>query len=259
MTVDQIRVGADWLRLREPADAAARADGLVSVLRDTRPSVIHDLACGSGSMGRWLAPTLPGPQHWVLHDRDPDLLQIAAVDVPRNVTVETRCSDVTMLSEDEFAGADLITASALLDLLTAAELERLVATCAGVGCPVLITLSVVGRVALSPADPLDARIAGAFDDHQRRRDLLGPDAAAVAAGAFRRRGARVLVEPSPWRLAAGHSRLIAEWFHGWVGAACEQDEDLAGAVEGYVGRRLAQAQAGQLSVTVDHADLLVLP
>ncbi len=210
-------------------------------------------------MGRWLAPRLPGPQHWVLHDRDPDLLQIAAVDAPRDVTVETRCSDVTMLSADELAGADLITASALLDLLTAAELERLVATCAGVGCPVLITLSVVGRVELSPADSLDARIAAAFDDHQRRGDLLGPDAAAAAADAFRRLGTQVLVEPSPWRLAAGQSRLIAEWFRGWVGAACEQEDDLAAAVDGYVGRRLAQAQAGQLMVTVDHADLLVVP
>ena len=32
--------------------------------------VIHDLGGGSGAMGRWLAPRLPGPQHWVVHDRD---------------------------------------------------------------------------------------------------------------------------------------------------------------------------------------------
>ena len=29
-------------------------------------------------MGRWLAPLLPGPQHWVLHDRDADLLAVAS-------------------------------------------------------------------------------------------------------------------------------------------------------------------------------------
>ena len=34
-------------------------------------------------MGRWLAPLLDGPQHWVLHDRDPDLLGVAAHDRPR--------------------------------------------------------------------------------------------------------------------------------------------------------------------------------
>ncbi len=52
----------------------------------------------------------------------------------------------------------------------------------------LLTLSVVGRVELTPADPLDAGIAAAFNDHQRRATergrLLGPDAVAVATEAF---------------------------------------------------------------------------
>ena len=76
MSVDAIRVSRDWLDLRERADAAARSRELVAqlVAVSRRPWLIHDLACGSGSMGRWLAPLLPGPQHWVLHDRDADLL-----------------------------------------------------------------------------------------------------------------------------------------------------------------------------------------
>ena len=44
--------------------------------------MVHDLGCGTGAMGRWLAPLLPGPQHWVLHDRDADLLALAAADAP---------------------------------------------------------------------------------------------------------------------------------------------------------------------------------
>ena len=58
-------------------------------------------------MGRWLAPLLPGPQHWVLHDRDADLLALAAADVPApaadggDVSVETRLSDITHLDGDE--------------------------------------------------------------------------------------------------------------------------------------------------------------
>ena len=32
----------------------------------------------------------------------------------------------------------------------------------------LLALTVVGRVALTPADPLDARIGAAFNAHQRR-------------------------------------------------------------------------------------------
>jgi hypothetical protein len=231
--------------------------------------VIHDLGCGTGAMGRWLAPLLPGPQHWVMHDRDADLLEVAAADLPgpaadgAPVTVEVTQSDITRLQPGDLADATLITASALLDLLTGDELAGLVTVCAGAGCPVLLTLSVVGRVDLTPADPLDSRVAGAFDAHQRRAAkggrLLGPDAVAVAVEEFGRLGAEVLVRPSPWRLGAFEADLAAEWFAGWVGAACEQQVELAAETGAYARRRLAEATAGQLAVTVDHADLLVLP
>jgi len=273
MTVEEIRVSWGWLALREPADAAARAVDLVGHLGQRLPAtgllVIHDLGCGTGGMGRWLAPLLPGPQHWVMHDRDADLLEVAAADLPgpaadgAGVTVEARQSDITRLPPDELVGATLITVSALLDMLTRDELAGLVSVCARAGCPVLLTLSVVGRVDLTPADPLDARVAAAFDAHQRRevdgRRLLGPDAVAVAVEQFERLGAEVLVRRSPWRLGAGEAELTAEWFTGWVGAACEQQVELAAETEGYARRRLAEAAAGQLAVTVDHADLLVLP
>ena len=69
----------------------------------------------------------------------------------------------------------------------------------------------------------------------------------------------MLVRPSPWRLDAAHAELTAEWFGGWVAAACEQEPALAAEAGAYRDRRLAQAAAGELAVTVDHADLLVLP
>jgi hypothetical protein len=247
---------AAWLALREPADAAARSRELVGHLPPEGPHVIHDLGCGTGAMGRWLAPLLPGPQHWVLHDRDAALLQVA--DVPR-VTVETRLSDITRLRADDLAGASLVTASALLDVLTEAAVQRLVAACVGAGCPALLTLSVAGRVDLTPSEPVDRRVAAAFDAHQRRGRLLGPDAVAATAEAFRRSGAEVVARPSPWRLGAAQADLIAAWFTGWVGAACEQDAELAAETGAYARRRLAQAAAGRLAVTVDHVDLLVLP
>ncbi len=273
MTAEGIRVSRGWLALREPADAAARAPDLAAKLRRSLPAagsqVIHDLGCGTGAMGRWLAPRLPGPQHWVMHDRDADLLAVAAEDLPGEaadgaaVTVETRQSDITRLDPRDLAGATLITASAMLDLLTGEELAGLVTVCAGAGCPVLLTLSVVGRVDLNPTDPLDAGVGAAFDAHQRRTTergrLLGPDAVAVAVEAFGRLGADVLVRPSPWRLGAFEADLAAQWFTGWVGAACEQQVELAAETGAYARRRLAEATAGQLAVTVDHADLLVLP
>jgi hypothetical protein len=237
---------ADWLALREPADAAARSRELVELLPSTGSHVIHDLGCGTGSMARWLAPLLPGPQHWVLHERDAALLEIAARELPG---AETRRSDITRLDPEDLAGATLITASALLDMLTGDELDRLVRLCAGVGCPALLTLSVVGRVELTPADPLDRRVEAAFNDHQRRGGRLGPDAPAVARERFERLGAEVIVRPSPWRLGAAQAELAAEWFTGWVGAAREQQPELPVETRSYTRER----------AVVDHADLLVLP
>ena len=272
MATQVARAGQDWLALREPADAEARSQELVTVLRDRLPTgalVVHDLGGGTGSTARWLAPRLAGAQRWVLHDRDADLLALAArMPAPRSadgrdVVVETRCDDVTRLPADELAGASLVTASALLDMFTQAELERFVRTCAAAGCPVLLTLSVVGRVGLDPADALDARVAAAFNDHQRRAlthgRLLGPAAATAAAAAFAGAGMEVLQRPSPWRLGPEQAALATEWFTGWLEAAVEQDPDLAEATAAYAVRRRAQLAAGSLSVSVEHLDVLALP
>jgi SAM-dependent methyltransferase len=270
MTTEHVRAGSEWLRLREPADAEARSNDLVTQLRSTLPRgrtlVVHDLGCGSGSMARWLAPRLRGVQHWVMFDRDADLLALTEKEPPRlaadgaAVTTETRCRDITRLGPDEMVGTDLITASALLDMMTAEELDRLVTTCTEADCPVLITLSVTGRVALTPADPFDDVVADAFNAHQRRGTaggpLLGPDAVTSAVNGFRRLGLDVVVRQTPWRLGPDHAALTAEWLTGWLRAACEQRPDLEDGAAGYARRRLAEAAAGELSVTVEHQDLL---
>ncbi|MEU6770110.1 class I SAM-dependent methyltransferase [Streptomyces sp. NPDC046759] len=267
------RYAPEWLRLREGADAAARAEELLDPLRirlanlpgRTGALAVHDLGCGTGSMGRWLAPRLDGPQHWILHDRDPYLLHFAAVGSPRSaadgsgVTVETRRGDVARLTPDALAGAALVTASALLDVLTREQIVTLADACAGAGCPALLTLSVAGRVEVTPADPLDAEITEAFNDHQRHAGLLGPDAVTVACEAFAARGAAVRVHPSPWRLGPAEAALTEQWLRGWVGAAVEQRPELRERAERYLRDRLAACAAGDLRVVVHHSDLLALP
>ncbi|MER7456839.1 SAM-dependent methyltransferase [Micromonospora sp. NPDC126480] len=262
---------ADWLTLREPADAAARdadlADRARAQLTGARPLVVHDLGSGTGSMGRWLAPRLPGPQHWVLHDGNAGLLARAAADLPpaaadgSPVTVETRRGDLTRLTTADLAGASLVTASALLDMLTAEEVDRVAAACAA--RPTLFALSVDGQVRFDPADPLDAELAGAFNDHQRRtvggRTLLGPDAAGVAAAAFARHGADVTLRPSPWRLGPADAALAGEWLTGWLDAAGEQRPELTGPVTAYARRRRGDLAAGRMSVSIGHLDLLAVP
>ena len=273
-----------WLALREGADASARAPELAERVRaylaaparpggparPDRRAVVRDLGCGTGSMGRWLAGRLPGPQLWILHDRDPGLLTHARAGMPgvaadgAAVTARTQQGDVTDLRAAQLAGTTLVTVSALLDLLTSEEAVGLAAACVEAGCAALLTLSVIGHVELTPSDPLDAEFASAFDGHQRRcadgRRLLGPDAVPVTVDAFGRRGAVVVTRSSRWRLGADQAELAQEWLRGWINAACEQRPDLERRCAGaYLRRRLDASAAGELRVVVGHVDVLALP
>jgi hypothetical protein len=258
------RVSSDWLALREPVDAAARSRELVHLLRphlrDRARLEIHDLGCGTGSMGRWLARQLPEPQYWVLHDRDDELLDEAAgrLSDRAGITVSTRLGDLSALTAPDFASASLVTASALLDLLTLAEVEALAGAIAGI--PALLTLSVAGRVEFTPADPLDVPLMAAFNDHQRRtadgRRLVGPDAAAAVVAALRRYGATTELRDSPWLLSAEHPELTTQWLLGWVAAACEQRPELTEAAGEYARRRQDELAARRLEIVLHHHDVL---
>lgn len=273
MTAVEVRVSPEWLRLREPADVAARSTRLVRALSAAvgagAPWVVHDLGCGTGSMVRWVAPQLRGPQHWVLHDRDPDLLRIAAADPPpaaadgAAVTVQTRAGDLFRLGSGALARASLVTASALLDMFTDDEVEAFVRTCVSAACPALVVLSVTGHVRITPSDPLDPELQRAFNEHQCRtvggRTLLGPAAVGAAVGRFRARGWQVEVARSPWRLGAPDTDLVHEWLRGWVGAACEQRPGLEPVGAAYLAQRARDLELGRLAVEVEHLDLLALP
>jgi hypothetical protein len=259
---------ATWLGLREPADAEARASELLEPLRARRSDgrlVVHDLGAGTGSMRRWLSPRLPGPQRWVLHDRDPVLLDLvegerAGSDRER-ATVSVRRTELAQLRAADLDGAGLITASALLDLLTFDELENMLAACLTIGCPVLLTMSVTGRVKLSPSDELDPVITAAFNDHQRRtvdgRRLLGPDAPAAVQAVLTQAGVPFRIRRSPWRLGPDRTELTAEWLDGWLDAAVEERPELAGELARYSRRRRGDLIEGILRVSVDHEDVLV--
>ena len=126
------------------------------------------------------------------------------------MTVETRRSDITQLRAGDLAGATLVTASALLDLLTAEELAR--AASAPASAPDARRCSPSRSSAgssSSPPIPLDAASPPRSTPTSAATAagrLLGPDAVAAAAEAFRRRGAEVLVRPSPWRLGPPRPR-----------------------------------------------------
>lgn len=261
-------VSVDWLELRCEADAAARSRTLAADIArriGPAPLLIHDLGSGTGAMMRWLAPQLPGPQSWVLHDGDPGVLalhgRVPAVDgAGERVAVRTSVEPLAELEVDAVRGASLVVASALFDVLTDDEVITVVTACVTAGAPVFFSLTVTGRVRLEPGDPLDASFQAAFNDHQRRiamgRPLLGPDATAVVERLFGAAGWRVRVASSPWRLGAGDRGVSTAWLDGWVGAAVEQRPELAAEADAYLRSRRTQLAAGGLRVEVEHEDLI---
>src|SRR5690349_7398499 len=89
----------DWLRLREPFDAAARTQSLAhgfvdAITRPGRPVRIIDLGAGSGANFRVLAPLLCGDQDWLLVDHDALLLTVAIAEISRWAARKNwRCSE----------------------------------------------------------------------------------------------------------------------------------------------------------------------
>jgi hypothetical protein len=220
-------------------------------------------------MMRWLAPLLPGPQTWVLHDWNANLVDRAtngAVPLDRErrrVSISTRTAELAHLDPEHLDGASLVTASALLDVLTVQEIRAVIDACVAVGCPVLLSLSVTGAVRLEPPDPRDDVFAASFNAHQQRRAggrrLMGLDGVALAQRLFLEAGWSIRRSASCWRLGDHDPRLLEQWFDGWCDAALEQRADLEVEREGYRALRSSQLRRGALSAVVVHTDLLAWP
>lgn len=193
-----------WLDLREPADHAARDSQLMQrfAAHVGASAKLVDLGSGTGSTVRALAPLLPEAQ-WRLTDNDPLLLAEVRRRLPDVEAVEVDlANDLSAAIPDDAEG---ITASALIDLVSAQWLDELV-VCAR-GRPLYIALSYDGIGRWHPNHPDDAAVLAAFDAHQRGDKgfglALGPDAASYLARALHAEGYRVETAPSPWKIGAG--------------------------------------------------------
>jgi SAM-dependent methyltransferase len=275
---------ASWLALREPYDHAARsaalADRFAAALGQA-PRLL-DLACGTGSNLRYLAPRIPGAQRWLCIDHDPALLEDARTTVQDwsnrlgwsnrgerdGLTLARPGADILV----RFAARDLargglpgssgiagLSASALLDLTSAAWLDQLAARWRGT--PLLIALSFDGRLLFAPAAPEDEQICRRFVAHQRTDKgfgpALGPDAAAHLAERLAAAGCAVTLEAADWRLGPADEALLRATLAGIVAAAREIAHDKH--LERWAALRARQLADGELRLTVGHVDLLALP
>jgi len=278
------RFEADWLALREPLDVEARSQRLVGFAADwlkvnhSAPRLV-DLGCGRGSNLCFLARRLPGPQHWRLVDHDAQLLLQArqrggmlrdASGEP--ITLQTECFSLIELTARWPADANLITASALMDLVSQDWIEQLVEGCAAHQQALLVALSVTGEWFLTNAhgescqQPDDEAIHALFVAHQQRDKglgaALGGQAHHALVSQLRQTGFTVEEASTPWQLKANHDAhrpLLCQLIQGWAEAAQEQAPEEKDRIEAWCLRRLNDVNSGQVGARVVHRDLFAAP
>jgi SAM-dependent methyltransferase len=250
-----------WLRLREPADAAARSATLAAAFAGSARRIV-DLATGTGANVRYLAPRFPNAQHWLAVDDDDALLAAFAPPAGANVS-KLRLDLAHALDGLPLEGSDLITASALLDLVSESWLRRLAERCAGVGADVLFALTYDGRIEWSPAEDGDELVRSLVNRHQLGDKgfgpALGPRAADAAVAAFGALGYAMRTAPSDWLLGAESAALQAALIEGWHSAAVEIAPGGRDALNAWMERRRAHVAAGRSRLCVGHLDVAGKP
>lgn len=279
---------SEWLACREPADWQSRSTQLVDRLRDAlgpRDSLrVLDLCTGTGSNLRYLLDRLPGRQQWLVVDRDAQLLDelpkklktwadarglstrsVGRVSYMRGeryeFDVETREKDLDRLDADLFAGRDLVTASALLDLVSESWLIQLASRCRDVGATALFTLTYDGRSSCDPVEPEDDMVRALMNVHQKTDKGLGgpaegPDAWAVAERAFKDAGYRVECAASDWSIGPSEQTFQRMLIEGWAHAAREIAPQQTDVIDDWLGRRLAHLAGGRSRIIVNHVDMV---
>jgi hypothetical protein len=283
---------ARWLQLREATDWAARSAALTRTIANAVPNTgtlqVLDLATGTGSNLRYLCERLPSPQRWMLVDRSPDLLSLVQsrteewaaerhYDVRPSASgfgirserlsclVETRQLDLNALDDATlFDGRHLVTASALLDLVSDRWITTLAAHCATVGAAALFALTYDGRSSCEPPEPEDDMVRELMNDHQHRDKGLGgpaagPDAMAAIERAFEEVGYDHRAVASDWVIEPDAREFQMLLIDGWAEAGAEQQPDAAATIADWRSRRLAHVDAGRSRIVVGHHDLGAWP
>ena len=284
---------ADWLRLREPFDVAARDReltlGFAAALKHRQPEQcrIIDLAAGSGANFRVLAPLLNVDQDWLLVDCDPALLNAQAEEIVHWSRRETwRCEkpnqSITVhagmstwrahawsldlaqtLDQLDFTACDAVTTTAFLDIVSADWIETFCQRLVRSQLPLLATLTVDGRRVWTPGHPSDALIEAAFRRHQTRNKgfgpALGPLATTQIANRLSAAGYTVTTMSSDWHVGTMDREMLRRMAEESVAVALETDPSAAALCDDWLAQRATQIDAGALTLNIGHIDLLALP
>lgn len=260
---------AEWLALRESHDLRARnpmvLDAVAAAFKLLDTISVVDLACGAGSTVRALSSHLPARQRWDLVDNDQRLLKVACSGKPAgDIKLNAVQLDLGGNFEVMLDGTrDVITASALLDLVSETWLDRLAHHSAARALPVYAALIYDGRIDLSPADPLDGAIASAVNAHQRTDKgfgpALGPRAAAAAISRFEALGYSIVHGTSDWVIGTVDHEIQVELLAGWATAATEMKALARHDIDDWLVRRKTTVRERVSTMRVGHVDFFATP
>lgn len=287
---DLMQRAADWAMSGARARFSARTgSGTVRIV---------DLGAGTGSAARALSPLIPHDQEWTLVERDPNLAafgekMMADWSIAGRSGQESRPKSVTFsyLQVDLMGGgglrqdalvepaaehaalvshlsglirqADLVSASALFDLCSAAWISAFVQACAQQRVAAWLTLIVDGRKRRRVSDRLHPILDQAFHADMHRDKGFGPALGRSAGGytiaEFQRAGFEVHSALSDWQLNASDARLYELYEQGYADAASTQRPDLAPKFAQWLQRQQHQIGRGHAAMMLGHVDIFALP
>jgi hypothetical protein len=260
---------ADWLALREPYDLAARnaavLDAVAAALLDQMTIAVVDLACGTGATLRAVGPHLPPRQTWRLVDNNLSLLaQASTLGRPPHVTVVAKPVDLARDLELALEGPlDLITTSALLDLVSPEWLDRLIVEAAARRLPVYAALTYDGRAIPEPGEAFDIELLAGFNLHQRTDKgfgpALGPTAATRVVERFEHFGYAVVQGRSDWVFGPADRDIQDALFAAWAELGALTTTMSSGEIAGWLAKRRACLAAGRSRLRIGHVDIFARP
>ena len=263
----------EWLNLREASDHKARDRHLLKTaanwLNDlkSKDKVIVDLGSGTGSTIRGLQryTTLAPSIQWRLVDNDPELLAEAVHRHSEEYSIESFLVDLSATQKLPLESVSLITASALLDLVSSNFIRDLCQLIKekNEGRPLgfYSALNYDGCIKWTPFHPLDAAILMNFNTDQRRDKgfgpALGPDATDFLKTQFHSSKFQCLSAKSPWLLGPADYLLTESLINGISGVAIQTDGLTNSDIQDWKTFRIENVRAG--TCYLGHTDIVVLP
>ena len=263
----------EWLNLREASDHKARDRHLLKTaanwLNDlkSKDKVIVDLGSGTGSTIRGLQryTTLAPSIQWRLVDNDPELLAEAVHRHSEEYSIESFLVDLSATQKLPLESVSLITASALLDLVSSNFIRDLCQLIKekNEGRPLgfYSALNYDGCIKWTPFHPLDAAILMNFNTDQRRDKgfgpALGPDATDFLKTQFHSTKFQCLSAKSPWLLGSADYLLTESLINGISGVAIQTGGLTNSDIQDWKTFRIENVRTG--TCYLGHTDIVVLP